>query len=295
MLLKFISIAFIILMPLTAGASEPSTSEEVFSSRPSAVERGDEAWALRHQGAQGARAASQPVATAVAAYEEALAADPSDLEATWKLLRAYHFKGDYTTADRDKKKEIFGRGGEVAEAAMNLMARRVGGRKAFDEMPPAELAGKFPEPEVPLVFHWATANWGLWGEAFGKVAAARQGVAGKIRRYTAVVIAMAPQIEDGGGYRFLGRLHSEAPKIPLITGWIDREQALDLLGKAVEINPNDPYNRLYLADAQRRFDKEAKAEAMAELKTLSSLEPRSPKKVEDLWVRDEARRILDAE
>ena len=39
----------------------------------------------------------------------------------------------------------------------------------------------------------------------------------QIRDYAAVSVALDPQIENGGGHRVLGRLHTEAPKIPFIT------------------------------------------------------------------------------
>ncbi len=259
-----------------------------------AIARGDDAWQRRGEGHVDGRAVPGPIGEAVAAYEEALAADPSNLEAIWKLLRSLYFQGDYTTRDNDGKKRIFGRGREVAEAALDLLAERVGGRKALDKMAPEELAEPFPEPEVARIYFWATANWGLWGQAYGKMAAARQGVAGKVRDWTEVVLALDPGYDEGGGYRVRGRLHTEAPKIPFITGWVDHKSAIVDLRHVVELYPGKPLGRLYLADALLRFDKRKKDEALAILRELAELQPRTEMVVEDYFVRREARKLLAA-
>lgn len=257
-----------------------------------AIARGDQAWERRGEGNVDGRPLPGPIGEAVAAYEEALAADPASLEATWKLLRALYFQGDHATSDNEEKKKVFGRGREVAEAALDLLAERVGGREALDAMPPAEMAEHFPEAEVPRIYFWAAANWGLWGQAYGKMAAARQGVAGKVRDMTEVVLALDPTYDQGGGYRVRGRLNTEAPKIPFITGWVDHRSAIVDLRHVVELYPDEPLSRLYLADALLRFEKSKREEALSILRELAELAPRPEMVVEDYFVRREARRLL---
>lgn len=254
--------------------------------------RGDAAWERRHEGAEGRRAAPAPIGEAVAAYEEALARDPRRLEAYWKLLRALYFQGDFTAHDATAKKEVFGRGREISEQALELLAERVGGRRQLDAMSPEAMREEFPEPEVARIYFWAAANWGLWGQTFGKMAAARQGVAGRVRDYARIVIALDPVYESGGGYRIHARLHTEAPKIPFVTGWIDRDVAWADIGRAFELAPEHPYNRLYYADALLRFDKSRKGEALAMLRELAALKPRPDNAVEDAAAAEDARRLL---
>ena len=65
----------------------------------SALARGDAAWARRAEGEESGRPQPGPILEAVSAYEEALASKPEDLEAHWKLLRAFYFAG-YFAAER---------------------------------------------------------------------------------------------------------------------------------------------------------------------------------------------------
>jgi hypothetical protein len=104
-------------------------------------------------------------------------------------------------------------------------------------------------PDVIAGFFWSSANWGEWAIAFGKLQAARQGAASKIRDLATAVIAMDPNFYDGGGYRVLGRLHHQTPAIPFITGWASTKEAVSHLRKAVQIGPQNFLNRLYLAEA----------------------------------------------
>jgi hypothetical protein len=133
--------------------------------------RGDAAWARRADGAVGGRAQAAPIAEAVAAFEAALQARPGDALATWKLLRALHFQGDYTGLGREERRRIFDRGRTVAELAIDELARRTVGRGKLDDLDPEEV-GKLlaAVPESAPVFFWAGVHWGLWGEAFGATA-----------------------------------------------------------------------------------------------------------------------------
>jgi len=256
--------------------------------------RGDAAWARRAEGQENGRAAVAPISEAVDAYEEALRRQPENLEVMWKLLRALYFRGEFTTDDPDAKQEIFDRGRQVSEASLDRLAARVGGREKLDEMTPEELCEAFREvPEAVPIYYWGGVHWGLWGEVFGKIAAARQGVGQRIRDDSLVVIGLAPpEYEDAGGYRLLGRLHTVAPKIPFFTGWIDRETAIRELRRAVEIGPDEPYNAFYLADALLQYQKNRKHEAIKLLRELSALEPRPRKLVEDSNIRERARALL---
>jgi tetratricopeptide (TPR) repeat protein len=226
------------------------------------VATGDAAWSRRAEGHQGARALPGPVDEAIAAYEKAVREQPDRLEGSWKLARALHYKGEYATQTREGKQKVFDRGREVAEAGLDRLARRVGGREKLDAMTPAQAAKALAgHSDAPPLFLWAAAHWGLWGDVFGRIAAARQGVGDKVRRYSEILLALDERYEDAAGHRILGRLHTLAPKIPLVTGWVDRGKAIASLRRAVALGPDNLDNHLFLAEALLEHQPEKAAEA----------------------------------
>jgi hypothetical protein len=261
---------------------------------PSAIARGDAAWQRRADGARDGRAAAAPITAAVAAYEEALRAAPGDLEAHWKLMRALWFQGEYAAAGGEAKQRVFGRGKEVAESAMAVLARRVGERKLQAERAADRAAALRAVPEAAPLLLWSAANWGLWGDAYGKLAAARQGVGAKVRDWGETLIALDPGFENAGGHRVLGRLHSEAPRVPLFTGWVDHERGITELERAVELAPSDLANRLYLAEALLDHRPAAKTRAVALLREVAAATPAAATVVEDAATAAAARRRLAA-
>ena len=262
-----------ILLPLLLAFSLPLAAQ---------IDAGDAAWARRGEGRQGDRAAAGPIDQAIAAYERAVREQPESLEASWKLLRALHYKGDYAVHTTEGKQKVFGRGREVVEAALDRIGRRVGGREKLDDLPPAQVAKLVSKiPEAPHIFLWGAVHWGLWGEAFGRMAAARQGVGEKIRRYGEIAVALDERFDKAGGHRLLGRLHTLAPKIPFVTGWVDREKAVSHLRRAVALAPEDLYNQVYLADALLQFQPGKEAEARQILRGVLQKKPDPSRAVED--------------
>lgn len=257
------------------------------------IAMGDAAWARRAEGHQGDRAAPGPIGEAVAAYERAVKEQPDRLEAYSKLLRALHYQGDYAVPTQEGKQKVFGRGREVVEAALDRIGKRAGGRRKLDELPPEQVAKLVAGiPEAPSIFLWGGIHWGLWGDVYGRIAAARQGVGEKIRRYAEITIALDERLEKAGGHRLLGRLHTLAPKIPLITGWVDRGQAISHLRKAVALAPDDLYNQVYLADALLQHQSAKAAEAREILRRVVQKKPDPARVVEDERALAEARRLL---
>lgn len=254
---------------------------------------GDAWWARRAEGQVAGQPAAEPIDEAVSAYTRALAIAPDDLTARWKLLRALFFEGHYRAEDRDEKLAIFERARDLAEAGLDQLARRVGGRDALDRMDPEEVAANFEDRSLAAeTYFWAAVHWGLWGEARGKLAAARQGVAGKVRDYAERVIALDETIENAGGHRILGRLHSEAPRIPFITGWIDREKALAELERTREIAPGDLLTRVYRAEALLEHFPRRSDEALADLRRVAASTPDPDYLIEELRAVREARELL---
>jgi tetratricopeptide (TPR) repeat protein len=244
------------------------------SAQTDPIAAGDAAWGRRAEGHQGARALPGPVDQAVAAYERAVREQPDRLEGYWKLARALHYKGEYATQSREGKQVVFDRGREMAEAGLDRLARRVGGREKLEAMTPAQAAKAVAgSPDAPPLFLWAAAHWGLWGDVFGRMAAARQGVGDKVRRYAEILVGLDERYEDAAGHRILGRLHTLAPKIPFVTGWVDRGKAIAELRRAVALGPDNLDNHLFLAEALLEHQPEKAAEAREILRRLTARRP----------------------
>jgi tetratricopeptide (TPR) repeat protein len=239
------------------------------------IAAGDAAWARRAEGHQGGKAASGPIDEAIADFERAVKEQPDRLEGSWKLLRALHFKGEFATGSNAGKQQAFGRGKEVAEAALDRLAKRTAvGRAKLDAMSPAEAAKAVGGvPEAKPLFLWAAVHWGLWGDVFGRLAAARQGVGDRVKRYAETLIALDERYEDAGGHRILGRLHTLAPKVPFITGWVDRDKAVSELRKAVALGPDNFDNHLFLAEALLDHQPDKAPEAREILRRLLARQP----------------------
>jgi hypothetical protein len=239
---------FFLMMFLPGYSSAQDSSFDI----QSWIDAGDAHWKDRARDTRGSHADSKEINEAIAAYREGLTRTPDSLAVRWRLMRALYFKGEYTTDNREEKKEVFEEGKMIGEEFLRRVqqeaSRSVG--KPLNLSGPVDLAPYFKDsPDVAAGFFWSSGNWGGWSLAFGKLQAVRQGAATKIRDLATAVIAMDPNLVDGGGYRVLGRLHHQTPSVPFITGWASAKEAVSYLRKALQIGPRNFLNRLYLAEA----------------------------------------------
>jgi tetratricopeptide (TPR) repeat protein len=262
------------------------------------VARGDSAWASRAEGEREGRPQSAPILEAVSFYESALAASPESLEVRWKLLRALHFAGDFAAQEVRERRAIFERARDVSEKGLDLLADRVSGVRLEEEEPEAirrRLEAKDVSPsDVARLYFWSAINWGAWSRDVGLLKAVRQGVANRLYRYTGITIALEPGYDEGGGLRLLGRLHAELPRVPFVSGWVDRDQALPLVERAYTLAPANPGNRLLLALTLLDLAPERRGEALDLLDQVGRLTPRPSMRIEDLTMRKEAQERLTA-
>ncbi len=257
-----------------------------------ALGRGDQAYARRAEGHAGPWAAPGPISEAIAAYEEAVAAEPENHLARTKLLRALFFKGDYSLEDRDAKLCVFERGQILGEEGIDRLLAgtrfdRRGGKDFRDLVQHLD-----NQPGAAGIYYWTAVHWGVWGRHRGKIAAARQGVAGKIRDYAAIVNAIDSGYDRGGGHRMLGRLHAEAPRIPLVTGWVNRKKAISELETARSFS-DDPLTLLYFIEALLDYDTSRRNEAMDLLRGLVTRKEGPDDLVEEMRAVSDARTLLD--
>ena len=255
-----------------------------------AIARGDAAWALRasDDGADAARSSE-----ARAAYEDAVRIEPSSLEARFRLLDALWFDGHFAQPDRADKRRTFTRMTAVAEGTVALTEARAGTQATLDALAPDERARRVGAlPNVADAHFWAAIAWGLWASSHGNAACGLKGVAAKVRDHATVLVAVDERFADAGGLRLLGRLHSQAPRVPLFTGWIDRDEGLRLLERANAISEADPRNPLYLAEALLDRAPSRRDEALELLRGVAARTADPAHRLEQQEIIDEARRVL---
>jgi tetratricopeptide (TPR) repeat protein len=258
--------------------------------------QGDAHYARRQEGRAGGRADSREILEAIDAYDTAAEA-PDNVEARWKLARALYFRGAYTGLDADARRAVFEKARRAGEEGIGILERRARARgiAGLGNLPPAKIAdGLREDPDAAPVFFWAAVAWGEWSLSAGNFAAAKTGAADKIRDYASVVIALDPEFEEGGGYRILGRLHDQAPKLPVLTWWVSRKEGLSNLRRAVELAPKNLVNLHFLSEGLARGSAADRAEAVRLAEQIVSSAPSPAHLVEELHIQEEATRNLAA-
>ena len=104
-----------------------------------------------------------------------------------------------------------------------------------------------------------------------------------------------PDVEQGGAIRLLSRLHSELPRVPFLSGWVDPERAVPLAERALAEYPQHPGNFYLLGLALLSHAPERREEGLSLVEATAALAPRADHVVEDLAIREDAQRRLIAE
>jgi tetratricopeptide (TPR) repeat protein len=266
---------------LVAAAELSATSVE-------AMAGGDAHYRQRAEGAVEGIASPQQVDAAIADYKAAIELDPASFEARVRLLRAYFFRGGFCgMSDRDAV-PVFEEARRVAEETV---------KRLEDELKRSRKSPRTPAEGRPRlvaeVYLWAATSWGQWA-AGHSLSAAWRNAPKRIRDLALSSVAFDPNVEQAGGYTVLGRLHTETPKVRLLTGWIDREVGVKNLRLAAALAPENPAPRYFLADALLRRRKGDVSEALALLKDVASATPRAEYAVEDEHYIRDARKLLEA-
>ena len=188
-------------------------------------------------------------------------------EACWKLIQACFFKGQYAANESEVKKRIYDIGKNIGADGLEFF------------------------PESVAIHTWMAIIWGVWGEEYGIIRSAREGVAGRIRQHCEKVIELDAAFQDAAGYRVLGRLHFKAPKIPILLGWPSKEKALEYLEKAHRMAPENLYTKQYLAEAL--YDRGNKRRARELMKGIIETSQLDQEIVEDTFIKPGSKAILN--
>ena len=256
---------------------------------------GDQHWSARAEGRQGGHAKATAVDAAIAAYQKAIAQNPNDLEARWKLLRAMRFRGAYVAQSNDEKKRAFAMGKSAGEQALSVLDRQLAakGLRSITKATEKQVADAARSiPGAAELFFWDSANWGEWALAYGKMAAVREGAADRIRREATIAMMIDPKIDGGGPARVLGRLHDQTPHVPFITGWASNREAVKFLNEALKTDPSNKLTKLFLAEAMVDNNSDTKPQAIAMLKDVVSSAGDPAWEVENAAAQEDAKSLL---
>lgn len=212
-------------------------------------------------------AAAGPITKAIDHLEVAVEAPGSDTAPAVYLLKSYFFKSTYVPMPSKRRREILSRGKKL-------------GQRVVDRHPES----------APLKF-WYAVNLGRWAEEYGVLSAAREGIAGTMRRLCLDVIRLNPDYEGAGGYWLLGRVHYKTPYIPLFLTWPSNQTAIKNFRKALAIAPDEPLTHLYYAEV---LHAEGRTEdSLDHLSRVLELPTRENLKIEDRRTKRRARALIE--
>ena len=267
---------------VAAAASTPLPNREAVE----LLSRADAIYARRAEGARGAIAATGPVDAAVAAYKAVLKVDDGSLAARAGLLRAIFFRGSFCDTPPDEQVRLFEEAKQIADDTVQKVERSLGAVKG-----PVRIAALRRFPAATQVYLWAAVSWGQWSVDH-KLAAVWQAAAPRIRDLAQTVVDLDPAMDQGSAYLILGRLHSECPRILMLTRWISRTKAIAFLRQALEAGPDNTPNLFFLADALLNHQPAQADEARQLLERCARAEPRPAWAVEDAHYAQMARERL---
>jgi hypothetical protein len=254
---------------------------------------GDKQYAARGTGAHGPKAAAAPIDAAIAAYQHAIAQNANDLDAHAKLLRAFRYKGAYVASTNDEKKKIYGEAKTAGDRALGVVNKLLAARGVKPDGPEKTVAeGARAIAGAGEVYLWDAINWGEWAVAFGKMAAARQGAADRIKRDATIAHLINPALEMGAPARVLGRLHDQTPRIPFITGWASSKEAVKFLEQSLTYDPANKITLVFLAEALVSNDSSTKERAVQMLRGVISAPMHADYPVEDAAAVEDAKVLL---
>jgi hypothetical protein len=238
------------------------------------IDQGDRLWARRAESVRAARAQPDRIEGAIERYRKALRGGSSP-EAQWKLLRALHYLIEFTDADEARKDSAL-------KEALNLARPEVG----------SPLESDMDAATRSRLYFWSAIIWGTRAGRVGLLTTVREGVAGRMYDLAKRSASLDPGVDRGGPLRLLSRLHADLPRVPFISGWVNRSKALPYAEQAVRLDPEHPGNRLVLALVLLEQVPDRRSEAVMLLQSVAGREPEPGMFVEELTIRREARKRL---
>lgn len=224
------TIAMFFILPLLPASSQTTAA---------ALQEGDNLWAGRQE--------RKNVEEAINAYRKALATDPDNYEASWKIARAFFLLADMLDEIKENRvsHEALGREGMVY------------GKRAF-ELNPDGVEGHY-------YYGLCLAKYTL---GISPLKALTQGIASKYEEHMGKAAEINNNYDSAGPLRALGRYWHQIP-------WPKRDmkKSIYYLEEAVQHAPNNIRGRYYLAEAYLKAKKKDLAETQLHIAVGLAVDP----------------------
>ena len=232
---------------------------------------GDALWTERANTLSGNLAAPAAIEAAVERYAAAGRGEPSALEPRWKLLRALHYSVDFADRDDDAKQASVNQAVALAHESIRLLESEEGSDR-----------------DRARLYFWSGIAWGTKAGRVGLLTVVREGLATRMHDFAERSLALDPSVDQGGALRLLSRLHATLPRVPFVSGWVDRTKALGFAERALALDPNHAGNQLVMALTLLEMKPDREREARAFLEGVASGAARADYLVEDLAIKEQA-------
>jgi tetratricopeptide (TPR) repeat protein len=191
-------------------------------------------------------------------WSAALAADPKNFDAAWKVARANYWLGGH--APEAERRAFFERGITAGQTAAAL------------------------QPQRPEGHFWTAANMGSLAESFGLRAGLKYRK--PIKDELETVLRIDPAFQQGSADRALGRWYF---KVPSLFGG-SHKKAEEHLRTSLKFNPNSTASHFFLAEVL--VDDDQKEAARAELQAVLDAPLDPDWTPEDKEFKEKATRLL---
>ncbi len=237
---------------------------------------GDALWTERANTLSGNLAAPAAIEAAVERYAAAGRGEPSALEPRWKLLRALHYSVDFADRDDDAKQASMDRAVALAHDSTRILE-----------------SGKGSDRDRARLYFWSGIAWGTKAGRVGLLTVVREGLATRMHDFAESALELDPSVDQGGALRLLSRLHATLPRVPFVSGWVDRTKALGFAERALALDPDHPGNQLIMALTLLEMTPGRESDARAFLESVASGSPRADFLAEDLAIQEQAASRID--
>ncbi len=265
--LNFIKIFLLIILSTSGSLFNPTLAVSRYSECNINFQRGLEFFEARATGAKDWRAESQFIDSAIFHFRKSIECPETRQKSAYYFLRSLHFKAMYTDLPEADRKEIYNE---------------------------AKTKGEYLAIEFPYdigIKLWYLANAGKWIQYYGIFRAAYEGLGPKIKSTCEKIVELDPLYEKGIGYRMLGLVYYQAPYIPVILTWPDEEKGIALTQKALEIDPDNIGNLLFMGKIY--FMDEQYEKARFYLKKCRKQKPREAYLIMERFDQMKAKEFLD--
>ena len=271
----FILLFSVSISSLPSAATEENHAPPTTATMTNLV-AGDALWTQRANKLSGNLAASASIEAAIERYKAAGRDEPTALEPRWKLLRALHYSVDFADRDDDAKKASVNQAVTLAHDSIRLLESDEGSDR-----------------DRARLYFWSGIAWGTKAGRVGLLTVVREGLATRMHDFAQSALELDPSVDQGGSLRLLCRLHATLPRVPFVSGWVDRTKALGFAERALALDPDHPGNQLVMALTLLEMTPSLESDARAFLESVASGAPRVDFLAEDLAIQAQAASRID--